>query len=161
MSATKRRRGSEANHCSILNFRKLFNCGGFGLEGLFFLFVARSTTAVTLFEHMHTQIRRLLILFCVLRSLFIYNWNSKDRCTDSTDIWRGVQRFRNIWLQCQSLRYSSKICQHSDGHIEWHRNSCRHFVSKRNRLFNKRSGNVARFPFFDCDCHVLVNQYFI
>lgn len=26
-------------------YRKLFNCGGFGLEGLFFLFVAHSTTA--------------------------------------------------------------------------------------------------------------------
>jgi MFS transporter, ACS family, solute carrier family 17 (sodium-dependent inorganic phosphate cotransporter), member 6/7/8 len=31
---------------STTNVRKLFNCGGFGLEGLFFLFVAHSTTAV-------------------------------------------------------------------------------------------------------------------
>lgn len=29
------------------NVRKLFNCGGFGLEGLFFLFVAHSTTSVS------------------------------------------------------------------------------------------------------------------
>lgn len=30
------------------NVRKLFNCGGFGLEGLFFLFVAHATTGVSL-----------------------------------------------------------------------------------------------------------------
>jgi hypothetical protein len=31
---------------STTNVRKLFNCGGFGLEGLFFLFVAHASTAV-------------------------------------------------------------------------------------------------------------------
>lgn len=31
---------------STTNVRKLFNCGGFGMEGLFFLFVAHSSTAV-------------------------------------------------------------------------------------------------------------------
>lgn len=31
----------------LLVRRKLFNCGGFGLEGIFFLFVAHSTTAVS------------------------------------------------------------------------------------------------------------------
>lgn len=33
---------------STTNVRKVFNCGGFGLEGLFFLFVAHSTTGVSL-----------------------------------------------------------------------------------------------------------------
>lgn len=33
---------------STTNVRKLFNCGGFGMEGLFFLFVAHSSTAVSL-----------------------------------------------------------------------------------------------------------------
>jgi len=32
---------------STTNVRKLFNCGGFGLEGLFFLFVAHATTGVS------------------------------------------------------------------------------------------------------------------
>lgn len=32
---------------STTNVRKLFNCGGFGMEGLFFLFVAHSDTAVS------------------------------------------------------------------------------------------------------------------
>lgn len=32
---------------STTNVRKVFNCGGFGLEGLFFLIVASSTTAVS------------------------------------------------------------------------------------------------------------------
>jgi len=32
---------------STTNVRKLFNCGGFGMEGLFFLFVAHSSTAVS------------------------------------------------------------------------------------------------------------------
>jgi MFS transporter, ACS family, solute carrier family 17 (sodium-dependent inorganic phosphate cotransporter), member 6/7/8 len=32
---------------STTNVRKVFNCGGFGLEGLFFLFVAHATTGVS------------------------------------------------------------------------------------------------------------------
>lgn len=31
---------------STTNVRKVFNCGGFGLEGLFFLFVAHASTSV-------------------------------------------------------------------------------------------------------------------
>lgn len=41
-------------YLSTTNVRKLFNCGGFGLEGLFFLVVASATTAVrtlSLFEY--------------------------------------------------------------------------------------------------------------
>lgn len=33
---------------STTNVRKLFNCGGFGLEGLFFLFVAHANSGVIL-----------------------------------------------------------------------------------------------------------------
>lgn len=33
-------------YMSTTNVRKVFNCGGFGLEGLFFLVVAHATTAV-------------------------------------------------------------------------------------------------------------------
>lgn len=33
---------------STTNVRKVFNCGGFGLEGLFFLFVAHATTGVSI-----------------------------------------------------------------------------------------------------------------
>lgn len=32
---------------STTNVRKIFNCGGFGLEGLFFLVVAHATSAVS------------------------------------------------------------------------------------------------------------------
>jgi ACS family sodium-dependent inorganic phosphate cotransporter-like MFS transporter 6/7/8 len=32
---------------STTNVRKLFNCGGFGLEGLFFLFVAHANSGVS------------------------------------------------------------------------------------------------------------------
>lgn len=32
---------------STTNVRKLFNCGGFGLEGLFFLVVAHAKTGVS------------------------------------------------------------------------------------------------------------------
>ena len=35
------------NILSTTNVRKIFNCGGFGLEGIFFLFVANATTAVS------------------------------------------------------------------------------------------------------------------
>lgn len=33
---------------STTNVRKVFNCGGFGLEALFFIVVAYSTTAVSI-----------------------------------------------------------------------------------------------------------------
>lgn len=33
---------------STTNVRKMFNCGGFGMEGVFFLIVASATTAVSI-----------------------------------------------------------------------------------------------------------------
>lgn len=37
-------------YMSTTNVRKLFNCGGFGLEGLFFLVVAHATSSVNIFK---------------------------------------------------------------------------------------------------------------
>lgn len=39
----------KSGRMSTTNVRKLFNCGGFGLEGLFFLVVASATTPVRIY----------------------------------------------------------------------------------------------------------------
>lgn len=36
---------------STTNVRKLFNCGGFGLEAVFFIVVAYAKTAVSFIDH--------------------------------------------------------------------------------------------------------------
>lgn len=41
---------------STTNVRKVFNCGGFGLEGLFFLFVAHATTGVSFIRYICCKI---------------------------------------------------------------------------------------------------------
>lgn len=48
---------------STTNVRKVFNCGGFGLEGLFFLFVAHATTGVSNINDLRANIDPKIVQF--------------------------------------------------------------------------------------------------
>lgn len=117
---------------STTNVRKVFNCGGFGLEGLFFLFVAHATTGVS---------------FLIVSK--VIDWKiiviSTGRSCNGLNIWRRIQWVRHIRLQRESLRYCTEIREYSDGLVQWNRNNSGPAVPDSNRLLNKRSGKLRLY----------------
>lgn len=101
--------------------RKVFNCGGYGLEGIFFLVVAHATTAVS-------DEGRVVFVVQGINDRVLCSFSAW--CHHCTFFWRGCQCIRRVGIQCQPPGHCTEVREYSDGIVERNRNNCRTHLSR-------------------------------
>ena len=96
------------NYLTTTTVRKIMNCGGFGMEAVFLLFVAYA-------KNPRLAIAALTVAVGFSGFAISGETNVAPRSIlDSLSLsWRANR------IQCQSSRYRATLCKYSDGDFQW------------------------------------------